>query len=199
MSYWSTLTKKLRKQYEAAPLKACSILSRESGQSFTTFKGGVFVYHDEATKKRIDFLKNFGLAGKTTVVAPGINAKINEFQSALGILQLNYVDDVIEKRKAITQYYPDNLSDLPGIRHCYPYFPILVDYKSYGKTRDQLYEEFKKYNVFTRRYFYPLISQFLPTEGSNRPNLVNCRLRRGLHKIFYVSPSTRSSKTLKFS
>jgi dTDP-4-amino-4,6-dideoxygalactose transaminase len=125
-------------------------------------------------KKRIDYLKNFGFAGETTVVAPGINAKMNEFQSALGLLQLKYIDQAIQKRKEITMYYREKLKNIPGIsffeddadvKYCYPYFPILVDQRAFGKSRDQLYEELKKHNIFGRRYFYPLISQFPTYRG----------------------------------
>jgi dTDP-4-amino-4,6-dideoxygalactose transaminase len=157
-----------------------SVLSFHATKVFTTFEGGAIVSHDEATKRRIDFLKNFGFAGETTVVAPGINAKMNEFQAALGILQLKYIDRSIEERKGIANYYRDHLRGLPGIsifedlpdvRHNYGYFPIFIDEGKFGKTRDEVYEALKKLNIFTRRYFYPLISQFPTYKGleSARP------------------------------
>jgi dTDP-4-amino-4,6-dideoxygalactose transaminase len=151
-----------------------SVLSFHATKVYTTFEGGAIICHDEAMKKRIDFLKNFGFAGETTVVAPGINAKMNEFQAALGLLQLKYVDEAINNRKEIAEYYHEHLSEIPGIsvpsrpsrvRHCYSYFPILVDREKYGKSRDEVYEELKKYNIFCRRYFYPLISQFPAYRG----------------------------------
>lgn len=146
-----------------------SVMSFHATKVFTTFEGGAIVCHDEATKKRIDFLKNFGFAGETTVVAPGINAKMNEFQAALGLLQLKYIDQNIEKRKSIANLYRKQLCDLPGITflqdmpgvdHCYSYFPILIDKEITGRTRDEVYENLKQNNIFGRRYFYPLISQF---------------------------------------
>jgi dTDP-4-amino-4,6-dideoxygalactose transaminase len=151
-----------------------SVLSFHATKVYTTFEGGAIVCHDEAIKKRIDFLKNFGFAGETTVVAPGINAKMNELQAAMGLLQLKYVDHSIARRKTITQYYRDRLQgingisyldDITGVRHCYPYFPILVDEKKYGQSRDEVYDDFKKQNIFCRRYFYPLISQFPTYKG----------------------------------
>ena len=151
-----------------------SVMSFHATKVYNTFEGGAIVCHDEATKKRIDFLKNFGFANETTVVAPGINAKMNEVQAAMGLLQLKYIDGNIEKRKKIAERYRKKLTgidgitflnDMPGVRHCYSYFPIFVDHEKYGKTRDELYEELKKNNIFGRRYFYPLTSQFPTYRG----------------------------------
>ena len=157
-----------------------SVLSFHATKVFTTFEGGAIICHDKITKRRIDFLKNFGFAGETTVVAPGINAKMNEFQAALGLLQLKYVDQSIQKRKEIAEYYRQHLLGLPGIsffedmpdvRHNYQYFPILIDQKLFGKSRDDVYHELKRQNILSRRYFYPLISQFPTYRGleSARP------------------------------
>lgn len=146
-----------------------SVLSFHATKVFTTFEGGAIICHDEKMKKRIDFLKNFGFADEVTVVAPGINAKMNEFQAALGLLQLKYIDKAIEKRKKIAQLYREKLSgikgirffnDIPGVKHNYAYFPIFIDEKEYGRSRDEVYEQLKKHNIYTRRYFYPLISEF---------------------------------------
>jgi len=151
-----------------------SVLSFHATKVFTTFEGGAIISHDEGTKKRIDFLKNFGFAGETTVVAPGINAKMNEFQAALGVLQLKYIDRSIRERKDISECYRKRLRGLPGIsffedapdvRHNYAYFPIVIDKEPFGKSRDEVYDALKKRNVFTRRYFYPLISQFPTYRG----------------------------------
>jgi dTDP-4-amino-4,6-dideoxygalactose transaminase len=151
-----------------------SILSFHATKVFTTFEGGAIISQDEATKKRIDFLKNFGFAGETTVIAPGINAKMNEFQAALGTLQLKYIDESIQKRKNIADYYKHNLRGVPGIsfldditgvRHNYAYFPIIIDQKKLGKSRDDVYHLLKKHSIYSRRYFYPLISQFPAYRG----------------------------------
>lgn len=148
-----------------------SILSFHATKVFNTFEGGAIVHQDEKLKTRIDYLKNFGFSGETTVIGVGINAKMNELQSAFGLLQLQIVDEEIRKRKTIDERYRNNLNgiqgirmlnDLPGVQHNYSYFPILVDPLVYGVSRDPIYEELKKHNIFTRRYFYPLISHFPP-------------------------------------
>lgn len=161
-----------------------SILSFHATKVFNSIEGGAIISHDENTKKRIDFLKNFGFADETTVVAPGINGKMNELQSAFGLLQLKNIDNCIYKRKIITKIYREQLDNVNGIRfindinsvnHNYSYFPILVDYIKFGHTRDELYEELKKHNIFGRRYFYPLISQFPTYKGivsSKQENLL---------------------------
>jgi dTDP-4-amino-4,6-dideoxygalactose transaminase len=151
-----------------------SILSFHATKVFNTIEGGAIICHDKQTKQRIDYLKNFGFADETTVIAPGINAKMNEVQAAYGLLQLKYVDENIAKRKAISESYREQLGNIPEIKylndmeavdHTYSYFPIFIDAKVYGKTRDELYEELKKNNIFGRRYFYPLISQFPSYKG----------------------------------
>jgi dTDP-4-amino-4,6-dideoxygalactose transaminase len=151
-----------------------SILSFHATKVFNTFEGGAIVCHSEAMKHRIDNLKNFGFRGETVIEEPGINAKMNEVQAAFGILQLKRVDDLITRRKAIAESYREllkgidglrYLEDIKGVVHSYCYFPILIDSLKYGKTRDTVYEELKLQNIFTRRYFYPLISQFLPYKG----------------------------------
>jgi dTDP-4-amino-4,6-dideoxygalactose transaminase len=145
-----------------------SVLSFHATKAFNTFEGGAIVCHDIETKQRIDYLKNFGFADETTIVIPGINAKMSEFNAALGLLQLKYVDKSIDKRKQIAEYYREKLknikgikilNDIKGIRHTYTYFPILIE-KDFPFTRDEVYEKLKEYNIFTRRYFYPLISKF---------------------------------------
>lgn len=146
-----------------------SILSFHATKVFNTFEGGAIVCHDQETKKRIDHLKNFGFSDEITVEEPGINAKMNEVQSAMGLLQLKYVDTAIEKRKNLVKLYRVALRNIPGINfleeipnvtHNYSYFPIFIEKEIYGKTRDKLYEELKRHNIFGRRYFFPLISQF---------------------------------------
>jgi len=146
-----------------------SVLSFHATKMFNTFEGGAIICHDARTRKRVSYLKNFGFAGETTVVAPGINAKMNEFQAGMGLLQLNHFEQVLAKRKAINERYKELLQEIDGISFLevaqgvdsnYAYFPIFVDPTHYGHTRDELYEHLKAYNYFGRRYFYPLISTF---------------------------------------
>jgi dTDP-4-amino-4,6-dideoxygalactose transaminase len=151
-----------------------SVLSFHATKVFNTVEGGAIICHDERTKKRIDFLKNFGFANEVTVVAPGINAKMNELQAAYGLLQLKYVDGYISRRRKIAESYRQRLNgakgvyffkERPDLYQCYPYFPVLIDAQEFGITRNELYEKFKAQNIFGRRYFYPLISQFPTYKG----------------------------------
>ena len=151
-----------------------STLSFHATKVYNTVEGGALVCHDAATKKRIDFLKNFGFNGETTVVAPGINSKMDEIRSAYGLLNLKQVDDAIAKRKAIAELYHEALNDVPGIRflkdtegvrHNYAYFPIFIDEKDYGISRDALYAKLQEHDIYGRRYFYPLISTFSAYKG----------------------------------
>ncbi len=148
-----------------------SILSFHATKVFNTIEGGAIICHNAAMKKRIDFLKNFGFADEETVVSPGINAKMNEIQSAFGLLQLKTIDEAIRKRKVIAHRYRELLKGMNGIsclfdikevHHNYAYFPVLIDQEFYGKTRDDLYELLKHNAYYGRRYFYPLISHFPP-------------------------------------
>jgi dTDP-4-amino-4,6-dideoxygalactose transaminase len=146
-----------------------SILSFHATKVFNTFEGGAIISHDSATKQRIDYLKNFGFAGETTIMAPGINSKMNEVQAAMGLLQLKSFNENIQKRKIVANRYRELLKDVTGISMLpepadtisnYAYFPIFVNEKEYGISRDALYEKMKQNNIFGRRYFYPLISEF---------------------------------------
>ena len=157
-----------------------STLSFHATKVYNTIEGGALVMHDEQTKKRIDYLKNFGFAGETTVVAPGINSKMDEVRAAYGLINLKQVDRAIEARRHVAESYRKALQDvpgirvmedLPGVRHNYAYFPIFVDAEQYGMTRDELSFKMKEHNVLGRRYFYPLISTFSTYRGldSARP------------------------------
>jgi dTDP-4-amino-4,6-dideoxygalactose transaminase len=148
-----------------------SVLSFHATKVYSTIEGGAIVCHTPEMKHHIDNLKNFGFRGETVVEEPGINAKLNEVQAAYGLLQLKYVDGFIEKRKYITELYRELLKDIQGIgflndmmgtAHCYSYFPIIIDEKKYGMSRDDLYEKLKQNDILGRRYFYPLISDFEP-------------------------------------
>ena len=142
-----------------------STLSFHATKVFNTIEGGALVVHDEAMKKRIDNL----IIGEVTVVAPGINGKMDEMRSAYGLLNLKQVDAAIEKRRQVAVKYREALrnisgicffDDMPDVRHNYSYFPIFINASEYGMTRDELYFKMKEQNVFGRRYFYPLISSF---------------------------------------
>ncbi len=146
-----------------------STLSFHATKVFNTIEGGTMIMHDAKTKQRIDYLKNFGFAGETEVVGPGINSKMDEVRSAYGLLNLKQVDAAIAARKKVAMAYRDALrsvegitfwDDMPGVKHNYSYFPIFVDAEKYGMTRDELYNKLKAHNILGRRYFYPLISTF---------------------------------------
>lgn len=145
-----------------------SVLSFHATKVFNTFEGGAIVCPDAKTKQRIDHLKNFGFVDELTVVAPGINGKMSEFNAALGLLQLKTIDEEINKRRAIDALYRERLSNVEGISLLpapgkaianYSYFPILVR-NSYVLSRDALFNKLKNNNIQVRRYFYPLISDF---------------------------------------
>lgn len=151
-----------------------SILSFHATKAFSTIEGGAIICQDAKTKQRIDYLKNFGYKDEITVVAPGINAKMNEVQAAYGLLSLKQIDAAIEKRRWATEFYRKELKgmegitymrDLPGVKHNYSYFPIFVDEQKYGISRDALYFTMKDDNILGRRYFYPLISEFPTYRG----------------------------------
>ena len=165
-----------------------STLSFHATKVFNTIEGGAMVMHDEKTKQRIDYLKNFGFANEIEVVGPGINSKMDEIRSAYGLLNLKQVDTAIAARQKVAVAYREALrnvdgisfwDDMPGVRHNYSYFPIFVDAKKYGMTRDELYMKMKDQGVWGRRYFYPLISEFSTYRGleSSRPeNLPNAHM-----------------------
>jgi dTDP-4-amino-4,6-dideoxygalactose transaminase len=145
-----------------------SVLSFHATKVFNTFEGGAIVCPDAKSKLRIDQLKNFGHVGEVTVVAPGINGKMSEFNAALGLRQLKYVDQAIQERQVIDAAYRERLRSVKGIRCLesagervanYAYFPILVE-AEYPISRDELYAGLKAINIHPRRYFYPLISEF---------------------------------------
>lgn len=148
-----------------------STLSFHATKVYNTIEGGAMIMHDAETKKQIDYLKNFGFAGETTVVGPGINSKMDEIRSAYGLLNLKQVDASIEARHRVAIKYREALKDIegidfwedmPGVKHNYGYFPIFVDEKQYGMSRDELYFKMRENNIWGRRYFYPLISDFEP-------------------------------------
>lgn len=160
-------------------------LSFHATKVYNTVEGGAMIMHDEKMKKRIDYLKNFGFAGETTVVGPGINSKMDELRSAWGLLNLKQVDSAIAARKHVAEEYRKALrnvegitffDDMPDVHHNYSYFPIFVDAEKYGMSRDDLYFKMRDAGVWGRRYFYPLISDFSTYRGletadpANLPN-----------------------------
>lgn len=159
-----------------------SVLSFHATKAFNTFEGGAVICPDAKTKQRIDYLKNFGFADEVTVVAPGINGKMNEIQAAFGLLQLRHIDASIIKRRDIDRRYRGLLRDVDGIR-CLPlpgdtspnfsYFPILVE-REYPLSRDELYHALRQSGVLARRYFFPLIADFPMYRGlpSAAPDLL---------------------------
>ncbi len=151
-----------------------SILSFHATKMFNTMEGGAIVTRDKKLKERIDYLKNFGFANEVTVVAPGINAKMNELQAAFGLLQLEIVDEEIRKRKELCRFYTERLEgvegltisyDMDNVTHSYPYYPVLIDGNRFHKTRDKVYDEYRTHDIYARRYFYPLISSFPTYRG----------------------------------
>lgn len=176
-----------------------SMFSFHPTKLFHTGEGGALTYNDKNYKQRIDLLKNFGIKNEDEVIMPGINGKLNEIQAALGLIVLDMVENERTKRESISKRYRDRLSDIEGIsyhilseniKNSHQYFVIQIDEIVFGKTRDYVYEELKKYNVFTRKYFYPLCSDYtcyrqLPSSApENLPN-ANSAVKRVLSMPFY--------------
>lgn len=159
-----------------------SVLSFHATKVFNTIEGGAIICHDAQMKQRIDYLKNFGFANETTVVAAGINGKMNELQAAYGLLQLKHIDAALEERSRLHRRYQTLLSGIAGISLLsvpegvtwnHSYYPIMVD-KEFGLSRDALYELLKDHHIMARRYFYPLISTFYMykfAESAKKENL----------------------------
>ena len=144
-----------------------STLSFHATKVYNTVEGGALITHDKESKRYIDYLKNFGFSGEVDIVAPGINAKMDEIRAAYGLLNLKQVDAAIAARRQVAMAYREALrdvkgisffEDIPGVKHNYAYFPIFVDADAYGMTRDELYASMKAKGILGRRYFYPLIS-----------------------------------------
>lgn len=164
-----------------------SVLSFHATKVFNTFEGGAIICPDAKTKQRIDHLKNFGFVDEVTVVAPGINAKMSEINAAFGLLQLQHMPQVLERRAEIATRYREKLEKVQGI-HCLPlghqtvanhsYFPVLVR-SDYPLSRDALYQKLKDQGIYARRYFYPLISDFPMYRGL--PSAERARLPVAAH------------------
>jgi len=181
-----------------------SVLSFHATKIFTTMEGGAIVTDNKKLKDRIDYLKNFGFADETKVMAPGINGKMNEMQAALGLLQLKNVDDNIKKRRELTGTYREELKEIPGIsflkdsenvRHNYAYFPIFINEQEFGQSRDSLFYALRKEHIYSRRYFYPLISEFpmyrgLPSASEKKLPVATRISRRVITLPLYPTLST---------
>ena len=147
-----------------------NMLSFHATKLFHTFEGGALVFDEEGLKSKFNYLKNFGFKNEVEVVMPGTNAKMTEFQALMGITLLKYFDQMLKKRRKIAELYRDRLADVPGIKFCKElspeieynnaYVPVQIAGDEFGCSRDSLYEDMKKYNVFMRRYFYPLVSDY---------------------------------------
>lgn len=147
-----------------------SMFSFHATKLYHSIEGGMLTFKDAGLKSIFDYLKNFGFENEEEVVMPGTNAKMNEMQALMGSVVLKHIDALIEKRRQITDIYRSKLEDIPGIllrpelskdvHYNYAYMPIEVVEKDFGMSRDQLYEELKKYNIYSRRYFYPLVCDF---------------------------------------
>ena len=147
-----------------------SMFSFHATKLYHSLEGGMLTFQDSGLKSILDYLKNFGFKNEVEVVMPGTNAKMNEMQALMGSMILDYLDELIEKRRKITEIYRERLSNISGIKllpslpadvkYNHAYMPIEVNEKEFGISRDKLYEELKKYNIYTRRYFYPLICDY---------------------------------------
>jgi len=147
-----------------------SMFSFHATKLYHSLEGGMLTFQDSGLKSILDYLKNFGFKNEVEVVMPGTNAKMNEMQALMGSMILGYLDGLIEKRRKITEIYRERLNDISGIKlpprlpadvkYNHAYMTIEIHEKEFGMSRDILYEELRKYNIHTRRYFYPLICDF---------------------------------------
>jgi len=147
-----------------------SMFSFHATKLYHSIEGGMLTFKDSGIKQKFDYLKNFGFENEVEVDMPGTNAKMNEFQALMGEMILVHIDRLISQRKKLYEQYRELLLNVPGIRlttrlpadveYNYAYMPIEVDEKDFGVSRDRLYKELKKFNVFTRRYYYPLLCDF---------------------------------------
>lgn len=162
-----------------------SMFSLHATKVYNSIEGGVLTYKDEGLTSRLNMYKNFGIASQEEVEVIGLNAKMSEFQAAMGLVNLKYINEEIEKRKKVTEAYRDRLREVKGIsfmedkrniNHNYAYFPIIVHEKVTGIHRDELYIKLKEYNIFTRKYFYPLTTNFACYKGKYKDSdLINAR------------------------
>ena len=172
-----------------------SIFSFHATKVFNSIEGGCVTYHDDEIGRRLYNLKNFGIRNEECVEAVGANAKMNEFQAAMGLCNLRYLDNNIEKRKSIVRLYQSKLSKVEGItvwkeqqnvKHNYAYFPIVIDKESYGCDRDAVFDRLAKENIYPRKYFYPLTCDFDAYKGVYSGD--NCKIARKISKSVLTLP-----------
>jgi dTDP-4-amino-4,6-dideoxygalactose transaminase len=146
-----------------------SMFSFHPTKLFHTGEGGALVFKGRKLKEKADLLKNFGIKNETEVLIPGINGKMNELQASMGLVVRRHLKEERRKRQIIKKIYVKNLSNIDGIqivsdliteKDSLQYFVIRIDQKKFGVSRDKIYDLYKKYNVFTRKYFYPLCSNY---------------------------------------
>lgn len=146
-----------------------SMFSFHATKLFHTTEGGALTVNNPNLKTRVDLLKNFGIKNEEEVVMPGINGKMTEIQAAIGLLVLDHIKAEMEKRQVLLETYKTCLRDtpgltflpsLPGVTSSYQYFVIRINEQEFGVSRDTVYQKFKEYNIFTRKYFYPLCSDY---------------------------------------
>ena len=168
------------KGISAACFGDVSMFSFHATKVFNTIEGGAACFKDDDLVTKLNDLKNFGIHGPESTPYIGGNAKMNEFQAAMGICNLRHLDREIAKRKAVVERYRNNLGGMPGIRFCdpqkdvtpnYAYLPVVFD--SFKKNRDEVFEELKKHDIIARKYFYPLVNDMecyrdFPTAGSEK-------------------------------
>lgn len=159
-----------------------SMFSFHATKIFHTIEGGALTYNNSELKEYLNLLKNFGIKNEKEVILPGTNAKMNELQAAIGLLNLNLVENEIEKRKKLTYIYRENLKEIEGIKYLdekkdvtynYQYFPILIDESEFIFDRDSLYNHLRDYNVFARKYFYPLCTDYQYLKNNYKTHLPN--------------------------
>ena len=186
-----------------------TMFSFHATKLFHTAEGGALVFKDNNLKGRIDLLKNFGIKNEEEVIMPGINGKMNEIQAALGLVVLDSIEDERNKRKKLLDIYRECLKDIDGISildersdtNSYQYFVMRIDEKVFGKSRDFIHEEFKKYNVFTRKYFHPLCSDYtcyrhLPSSNIDNLPVANKVVKEILSMPFYGGLSEADIKKI---
>lgn len=162
-----------------------SMFSLHATKVYNSIEGGVLTFKNEELKRKFNLYKNFGISGEESVELVGLNAKMNEFQAAMGLINLKYINKQIENRRKIAQIYIREFKDIegiycledkPNVKHNYSYFPIVIDENKLFSTRDEIYENLKKYNVFTRKYFYPLVTDFECYKGKYEDNhIINAK------------------------